>query len=139
MIIYEVESSRSIENFLRSRSLIEILKDEFGKDYENSDDEEIIDFIRNYTESETEVLPDKAMVTVLHCDGDAIDIVDTNHQVIRFNGKYFDYTAKRYNNSFDEKILDGNIPVVQPIIKTEDQVRPTISTVKYYVMLGETK
>ncbi len=139
MIIYEAESLRSVESFLRGETLKTALIEEFGKDFSLQSPEEVIDFVCNYVESMTEFIVEKAMVSVLHCSEDAVDIVDTNHQVVRFNGKYYDYTARQYDDSFDENILNGNIPVIQPIIYTNDQVRPTISTIKYYVMLGEKK
>ena len=139
MIIYESESLRSVESYLKSNSVRDQLRLEFGDRFYEQPSEDIVSFIRKLVESETDFILEKAMVSVLHCDEDAIDIVDTNHQVIRFNGKYFDYTAQKYNDSFDNKILDANVPVVQTIIYNNDQVRPTASTIKYYVMLGETK
>lgn len=140
MIIYEAESLRSIDALLRGETVKDALIEEFGNDFSSEQDSEmIIDFICNYVESMSDFIVDKAMVSVLHCTGDTIDIVDTNHQVLRFNSKYYDYTARKYNDSFDDKILDGNIPVVQDIIYNDDQVRPTASTIKYYVMLGERK
>ena len=61
---------------------------------------------------------------------DNIDIIDTVHPVINYNGNYYDYTAQRYNNSFDDLISTTNIPITQSIIHSDNQINSNLSTVK---------
>lgn len=131
------ESYQDIELYLRGSDLIEKITDKFGDDFYNIDSEDVSNYIQQLISD----MFDSTLVTiekVIVCksiDSD-IDIINTTHYVVNFNGNYYDYTAQEFNDSFNGQISISNIPIVQRIIHSDNQINSNLSTVKGYVLLG---
>lgn len=132
------ESYQDVELYLRSSDLVEKLVAEFGEEfYNDSDYGEVTNYIQGIVSDmfdNTTVTVEKVIVCRV-VDSD-IDIINTAHYVINFNGNYYDYTAQAFNDSFNGLISTANIPVVQTIIHSDNQINSNLSTVKGYVLLG---
>ena len=135
-ILFESESYGTIESYLKSKDLVDDIREEFGDDYYNTtDDIEIFDFVRNAVLDKSAYMVDREDVVALKVT-DEINILEQVHTAIGFNGKFYDYTAQRFNEEFADLIKDGKIPVVQKIIRSDKQLRDNISSVKGYALLG---
>lgn len=75
-------------------------------------------------------------VVVIRTDGYESDVVSSNHEVVLYNGTYYDYTAHQFSDSYNNLIGIKQIPIVQSKITNELQIDETVSSVKYYAMLG---
>ena len=131
------ESYQDVENYLRSSDLIEKIILQFGDDFYNEVDYgEVTTYVQSVINEMygSNVVPEKVIICKVVDDN--IDIIDTAHYVINFNGNYYDFTAQRYNESFDGLIGLANIPVTQSIIHSDNQINSNLSTVRGYVMLG---
>ena len=81
--------------------------------------------------------PKLSSVVVLKVQGDEVEIVDSGHTVLEYNGFYYDYTPLQYNDEFNNLITEKNIPIVQKVISNDDQINDKVSTVKGYALLQE--
>lgn len=132
------ESYQDVEMYLRSSDLVERIINKFGEEFYNkSDYGEVTDYIKQtVSEMFNNTMVDIEKVIVCKVVDSDIDIINTSHYVINFNGNYYDYTAQQFNDSFNGQIRVPNIPVVQMIIHSDNQINSNLSTVKSYVLLG---
>lgn len=132
------ESYQDIAIFLRSSELVNMIIDEFGEDfYDKNNFGQVTEFVVDKVlEMFDEPLIVDERVIVCKVVGTNVDLVDTDQYVVNFNGTYYDYTAQKYNDSFNDLINVGTIPVVQNIIHSDNQITDKLSTVKGYVILG---
>lgn len=130
------ESFQDVEAYLRSSDLISKIIKEFGDDF-SSYNEEVINFVENEVESQfddTNIKVEK--VVVCKVVGEDVDLINSDHYVINYNGTYYDYTAQEFNDSFNGLIKLTSIPVVQNVIHSDNQLNDKLSTIKGYVLLG---
>ena len=131
-----VESYQDIENYLRNAELIDKLIERFGEDfYSQNRYGELIDFIDDIIEEQFGARVDGERVVICKVVDEDIDLIDTDHYVVVYNGYYYDYTAMQFSDQF-ENLSPASIPVVQKVIKSDDQIIETLSTVKGYIILG---
>lgn len=132
------ESYQDVEMYLRSSDLVEKIINKFGEEFYNkSDYGEVTNYIKQtVSEMFNNTMVDIEKVIVCKVVDSDIDIINTSHYVINFNGNYYDYTAQQFNDSFNGQIRVPNIPVVQMIIHSDNQINSNLSTVKSYVLLG---
>lgn len=130
------ESYEDIEVYLRSSDLVSQIIDKFGSDFYNNPD--VVDFVDDQLTEKFNTSSQTYIERVVICKvvGKDIDLVDTDHYVINYNGYYYDYTAQLFNESFDNLISTSALPVVQPVIHSDAQITDKLSTVKGYTILG---
>lgn len=133
------ESYQDVEVFLRSTDLINQIIEEFGREslVKAQSADNIVSFVVDKTN--TQFSTDEVMATnTVLCKvvGTDIDVVDSRHPVVVFNGYYYDYSALAYNISFNSLIPITALPVIQKIINSDEQITDRLSTIKGYTLLG---
>lgn len=135
MIILK-ESFQDVESYLRSSDLIDKITDEFGNDFSDFD-KEVSEFVIQIVEDQFEDQSIKTeRVVVCKVVGEDVDLINSDHTVVNYNGSYYDYTAQKFNDSFNGLIKLTSIPVVQNVIHSDNQLNDKLSTIKGYVLLG---
>lgn len=124
-----------ISEYLLGGELQEYLYDKYTDSELNSSDTEVCQDIISICEEEfPDLVPPKIRrVNVYKVNGDQYELVDPAHDVLEYNGKYYDYTATQYNELFS--IVRYKLPVIQPVLTSYNLINSTVSSVKNYVML----
>ena len=127
-----IESIQDVEKYLREGALEELVN-EFGTDLS---DKEAAEFVVSRVKEDFD--EDISIEDVVICKviGNDVDIISQNHTVIVYNGYYYDYGAQEFNDLFSDLITAAFLPVIQKVIKSDDQISDRLSSVKSYVMLG---
>lgn len=82
-----------------------------------------------------EPIPDLAEVVVIKALGSNTEVVSTDHEVIKFNGTYYDYTAHQFSDAYSNLLSFNNVPVTQKVITNDRQINSGVSSVKSYALL----
>ena len=130
------ESFQDVELYLRSPELIDEIVKEFGTDFSQVDSRDISEFVVRKVKEVYDYDLNSEKVVICKVVDEEIDLIGQSHTVVVFNSNYYDYNAQSYNDSFNGMIRVGNLPVVQPVIHSDEQVNDKLSTVKGYVILG---
>ena len=131
------ESIQDIERFL-SRGIVKDLIDIFGKHLEDYGEDilyQVIDETEEQFGEDNHLLPKIEEVVICKVQGDVVDIVEPSHKVVSYNGYYYDYLAQEFSMSFTGLDIDS-VPIIQKIIKDDNQISERLSSFKGYVMLG---
>lgn len=127
-----IESIQDVEKYLREGALEELVN-EFGTDLS---DKEAAEFVVNRVKEDFDEDISTEDVVICKVIGNDVDIISQNHPVIVYNGYYYDYGAQEFNDLFSDLITAAFLPVIQKVIKSDDQISDRLSSVKSYVMLG---
>lgn len=133
------ESLQDISDYLRSSEL----KDDIILEYpEIKNDPESVEYgVNDYVISSVEarfsenILPKTADVVVLKIQGDDTEVLSSDHEVVEFNGTFYDYTAHQFSDSYNNLLTFNSIPVTQQVITNDRQLNDGVSSVKSYALL----
>lgn len=133
------ESLQDVDSFLKN-DIKELLSEQFpsiSKNPEDIGEIEINEFIVNRVVDEfpDEMRPELVQVVVIKVLREETEIVSGDHQVIKFNGYLYDYTAHQFTEEYNNLLTFGQIPVIQTVIKDDSQVNDGVSTVKSYALV----
>lgn len=130
------ESLQDISDFLLSTDLRKSVLKRYP---DISPESDVLNYIMEQVASQYDDTPRPEIVTVsaLKVVGYESDVMSTSHKVIQFNGSYYDFTANQFTEEFSNLIKVSMLPVVQPVIKSDSQIKDTVSTIKSYVLLGD--
>ena len=132
------ESIQDVERYLRQIAVSD-LEAEFGKRwYEEESPADIVSEIINQVLLRFSDQTSATRVQLFQVIGSDVNLIDPNYLVIGYNGYYYDFNAMNNNELFNNQITVSKLPITQPVIKSEYQIRENISSVKGYVMLGDT-
>lgn len=129
------ESIQDIESYLQS-DIVYDLKSTYGSDLSKYNDSEIIDYVIDQVLDNLGEYLSSEGVVVCQVVGDEVNIIDPSQLVIVFNGRYYDYLAQKHNELFNNQIKINNLPVIQKVIRSDNQISERISTIKGYCLLG---
>ena len=130
-VIFEAVDSDNIGIFLMSSELIDLIK--------HYTDPKVIN--RHIIEECAIRFPDDKLpilktVNVYKVNKDStVDILSSEHQVLEYDGYYYDYNAKEFDQNFQES-LQNIVPCVQRIITNKDALTRFDSNIKGYSMVG---
>lgn len=129
------ESIQDIESYLQSE-MINDLESTYGSDLSKYNDSEIIDYVIDQVLDNLGEYISSEEVVACQVVGDEVNIIDPSQLVIVFNGRYYDYLAQKHNELFNNQIKINNLPVIQKVIRSDNQISERISTIKGYCLLG---
>lgn len=129
------ESIQDIESYLQS-DIVYDLKSTYGSDLSKYNDSEIIDYVIDQVLDNLGEYLSSEEVVACQVVGDEVNIIDPSQLVIVFNGRYYDYLAQKHNELFNNQIKINNLPVIQKVIRSDNQISERISTIKGYCLLG---
>lgn len=129
------ESIQDVESYLQS-DIIDDLKSTYGSDLSKYNDFEIINYIIDQVLDNLGEYISSEEVVACQVIGDEINIINPSQLVIVFNGRYYDYLAQKHNELFNNQIKINNLPVIQKVIRSDNQISERISTIKGYCLLG---
>lgn len=129
------ESIQDVESYLQS-DIVYDLKSTYGSDLSKYNDSEIIDYVIDQVLDNLGEYILSEGVVACQVVGDEVNIIDPSQLVIVFNGRYYDYLAQKHNELFNNQIKINNLPVIQKVIRSDNQISERISTIKGYCLLG---
>lgn len=134
------ESLQDVSDYLRSSDLKEEVRLEYPSVVNNpaSIEDEVNHYIVSLVEDRfpNEPIPEIVSVVVIKIIGDISEVLSSDHQVIEFNGTFYDYTAHQYSDSYNSQITySQSIPVTQQVVTNDRQLNDGISSVKGYALL----
>lgn len=129
------ESIQDVESYLQS-DIVYDLKSTYGSDLSKYNDSEIIDYVIDQVLDNLGEYISSEEVVACQVVGDEVNIIDPSQLVIVFNGRYYDYLAQKHNELFNNQIKINNLPVIQKVIRSDNQISERISTIKGYCLLG---
>lgn len=129
------ESIQDVESYLQS-DIVYDLKSTYGSDLSKYNDSEIIDYVIDQVLDNLGEYLSSEEVVACQVVGDEVNIIDPSQLVIVFNGRYYDYLAQKHNELFNNQIKINNLPVIQKVIRSDNQISERISTIKGYCLLG---
>lgn len=139
MILILNESLQDVDNYLRSSELKDSILEEFPeiKNDPGSIDYEVCDFvITNISERfPNDRSPESVRAEVLKVVGDEIEVISTDHFIVKFNGTFYDFTAHQFSDSYSKLLTYNNVPVTQKVITNDLQINDGVSSVKSYALL----
>lgn len=131
------ESIQDVERYLRQVAVSD-LEQEFGsKWYDAGTPAGVIGYVIQMIKTRFGETVSAPRVQLFQVVGSDVDVIDPDYLVIGYNGYYYDFNAMENNELFNGQITPTKLPVTQPVIKSEYQIRENISSVKGYVMLGD--
>ena len=92
----------------------------------------VVDIINNCQYRENTEPAQIVSVSSYKVRGETVDLLDTNHYVVLYDGYYYDYSADEFSDSFTTKV---NLPVVQRVLSSVSQVTNSNSTLRDYSMI----
>lgn len=131
------EAIQDVERYLRQVAVSD-LEDELGKRWYDSEPAEVVRAVVDNVLQRFNDQVSTTRVQLFQVIGSDVSLIDPDYLVIGYNGYYYDFNAMNNNELFNGQITVTKLPVTQPVIKSEYQVRENISSVKGYVMLGDT-
>lgn len=134
-----LESLQDVESFIKN-DLKKMIEDQFPKIRKSPElvgDEEVVEFAINRIADQfpDDLRPESVTVAVVKVQGSETEIVTADHQVIKFNGYLYDFTAHQFTEEYNNLLTFGQVPVIQSRITDDSQVNEGASTVKSYVMV----
>lgn len=131
------ESLQDVDSFLKSEVKV-LIEDQIPHSKKDPNDSEVNEFIMNRVSEEFPEdtnRPEIVSVAAIKVQGEETEVITTDHQVIKFNGYLYDYTAHRFVDEFNGLLTFGQVPVIQPVITNDSQINDKISTVKFYALV----
>lgn len=133
------EALQDVSDYLQSSDLKESLINKFPEIREDPSSVEygVNDFIIDSVVERfpEEPIPDLVGVIVIKVLGEESEVISTDHEVIKFNGTFYDYTAHQFSDSYSNLLSFNNIPVTQKVVTNDRQINDGISSVKSYALL----
>lgn len=121
------ESILDIETFLKSKELIDQIKDLPSSDKCS----EVVRICKDKFSDTTQ--PKEVDVTILSIGDDRnVDMIDDSHNAVKFNNFFYDYDATQFSDAFD--VTKEDLPVIQPVV-AESRLTSNISTIKRYAII----
>lgn len=132
------ESYQDIESYLRGSELLESIFSKYGKNFAvELTSGEVCNYVRDLVNQMFDTDQIKVEeVSICKATGNQFDLIESTHEVINYNGSYYDYCALAFNDSFNGLIKIANLPIVQKVVHSDKQITDRLSTVKGYVILG---
>lgn len=134
-----LESLQDVESFIKNdlKKMIEDQFPEIRKSPELVGDDEVVEFAINRIADQfpDDFRPESVTVAVVKVQGSETEIVTADHQVLKFNGYLYDFTAHQFTEEYNNLLTFGQVPVIQSRITDDSQVTEGASTVKSYVMV----
>lgn len=133
------ESFQDVSSYLTSSDFKQSLQESVPEIRTNPEFSEI-DVCSSVVDLVTEQFPDemepKVVTTeVLKVQGDEIEVLSSDHNVVEFNGVLYDFTAHQFAESYNGLLDYDEVPVTQEVITNDLQVSDGVSSVKSYVLV----
>lgn len=133
------ESIQDVESFIKD-DIKDLLADQFPdikKSPESVGDYEVVEFVINRVADKfpDEMRPESVTVAVVKVQGEETEIVTADHQVVKFNGYLYDFTAHQFTEEYNNLLTFAQVPVIQFVVNSDSQVNEGVSTVKSYALI----